>query len=60
LGTPVDDEDCEGACARGGVCEALGSLRRELKEDMNSIEAGDSPSRLLKCSAASCFERVAA
>jgi hypothetical protein len=29
------------------------ACRRELKEDMNSMDPADSPSRLLKCSAAS-------
>ena len=38
--------------------DAVGSPRRELNDDINSIDCGDSPKRLLKCSAASCFERV--
>lgn len=37
-----------------------GSWRLELKEEMNSIDCGDSPKRLLKCSAASALERVEA
>lgn len=39
---------------------AFGSDLRELKEEMNSITCGESPSMLLKCSAASFLERVEA
>jgi hypothetical protein len=37
-----------------------GSCRRELKEDIKSIDCADSPKRLVKCSEASGLERVEA
>jgi hypothetical protein len=37
---------------------AFGSARRELKDEINSMTCGESPSKLVKCSAASSFERV--
>ena len=46
--------------AAGASLEGVGSCRRELKEDMNSIHCGESPRRALKCSAASCFVSVEA
>lgn len=57
LGTPEDSDGCdeEDACGL-----EFGFCRRELKEDINSIDWGDSPNRLLKWSAASCLESVAA
>jgi hypothetical protein len=57
LGTPENSFPCEVDCGFG--LEG-GSCRRELNEEMNSIDWGDSPSRLLKCSAASSLERLAA
>jgi hypothetical protein len=45
LGTP--DASLDGVAVREFEAEA-GSLRLELKEDINSIDCGDSPSRLLK------------
>lgn len=45
LGTP--DASFEGVVVLEAEAE-VGSLRLELKEDMNSIDCGDSPSRLLK------------
>lgn len=57
LGTPEASFDAEVAC--DFEVEA-GSCRRELKEEINSMDCGDSPSRLLKWSAASCFDNVAA
>jgi hypothetical protein len=44
-------------CA-GADAFALGSARRELKDEMNSMTCGESPSRLVKCSAASFLESV--
>jgi hypothetical protein len=45
LGTPPDRSSC-------GVCReevgGLGSFRRALKEDMNSIDCGESPRMPLK------------
>lgn len=43
-----------------GAAAALGSARRELKVEMKSITAGESPRRLVKCSTASVFESVEA
>ena len=43
LGTP--ESDCV-VCSDSGF--EAGSLRRELKEEMNSIDCGDSPRRFLK------------
>lgn len=57
LGTP--EVSFEGGVACDFDVEA-GSCRRELKEDMNSIDWGVSPRRLLKWSAASSFDNVAA
>ena len=57
LGTPEDSFACEVDC---DFEFEDGSCRRELNEEMNSIDWGDSPSRLLKCSAASSLERLAA
>jgi hypothetical protein len=37
---------------------AFGSARRALNEEMNSMTCGESPSRFVKCSAASFLERV--
>jgi hypothetical protein len=45
LGTPEDSFDAGVAC--DFEVEA-GSCRRELKEEINSIDRGDSPRRLLK------------
>lgn len=36
----------------------VGSCRLELNEDINSMLPGDSPSKLLKCSAAAGLESV--
>jgi hypothetical protein len=67
FGARVDFGTAEDAEEEASVVTALAWLvveefdagwRRELKEDMNSIDAGDSPRRLLKCSAASCGGRV--
>lgn len=57
LGTLAERSSC--ACAEEEEVEA-GSLRRELKEDMNSIDCGDSPRMPLKWSAALCLESVPA
>lgn len=57
FGTPEDSDDWDGGAGCGF---AAGFCRRELKDEMNSIDWGDSPRRLLKCSAASCGESVAA
>jgi hypothetical protein len=57
LGTP-SDKSCWGVDC--GMEFEVGLCLRELKEEMNSIDWGDSPRRLLKCSAASCLERVVA
>jgi hypothetical protein len=59
LGTS-DVEDEEAAAEEDGVVEGFVSCRRALNVEMNSIDCGDSPSRLLKCSAASCFDNVEA
>ncbi len=56
LGTPEDSFDGPEDCDLDSEISCL----LELKEDMNSIDCGDSPRRLLKCSAASCFDRVLA
>ncbi len=48
------------AAAGFGCGLALGSARRELKVEMNSMTWGESPSMLLKCSAASSLDSVAA
>jgi hypothetical protein len=53
FGTPEDSFDVA-AGTEEGAC------RRELKDEMNSIDCGDSPSKLLKWSAASCFDNVEA
>lgn len=37
---------------------ARGAFRRELNDEMNSIDCGVSPRRPLKCSTAACTERV--
>lgn len=57
FGTPDDSDgwDEDPACGF-----EFGFCRRELKDEMNSIDCGDSPSKLLKWSAASCLESVAA
>lgn len=57
LGTP--DASFDGVAVRDVEAEA-GSLRLELKEDINSMDWGDSPRRLLKWSAAPCFDSVVA
>jgi hypothetical protein len=56
----VDFGTSDGAEALEELAVVVGFWRRELKLEMNSMDCGDSPRRLLKWSAASCFERVAA
>ena len=58
LGTPDMSFDCVVDCGFEEV--EAGSCRRALKVEMNSMDCGDSPRRLVKCSLASCFESVAA
>lgn len=60
LGTPsTSDAGCETGCELvAGAGAGLGSWRRELKVDMNSMACGESPRRFLKWSAASALESV--
>lgn len=57
FGTPLSKFvlDCDGVLTGTG---ARGAFRRELNDEMNSIDCGVSPRRPLKCSTAACTERV--
>ena len=50
--------DNEEGCAEEDGC--VESCRRALKVEMNSMDCGDSPRRLLKWSAASCLDKDSA
>lgn len=61
FGTPVDVEACADVCVCVCICGVdltVGSCLLELNVDINSILPGDSPRRLLKCSAAAGLESV--
>ena len=58
FGTPASEEFTVWGAGVGFA--GVGACLRELKEDINSIDWGDSPRRLVKCDTASCFERVLA
>jgi hypothetical protein len=60
LGTPLSF-DGDGAEEDGcDIAGAVGSFRRALNEDINSIACGDSPRKSLKCSIACCLLNFAA